>query len=94
MNTGNSIDLRVLNPVVFSTNTCSAPTVTVLAINADTTPNAKVSPNDFSGGKGDRKLARKAKAVVTTDRVSANLRIENERTQASAGLRDFSLVFS
>ena len=82
VNPGNSIDRRALPPVVFSTNTCSAPTVTVLATNADTTPKAKVKPKDFKGGKGDRKLARKANAVVITDSVSASLRVENERTHA------------
>ena len=94
VNPGNSIDLRALTPVVFSTSTCKAPTVTVLATKADTTPKANVNPKDFSGGKGDRKLARKANAVVITDSVSAILRIENDLTHACAGLIDVSRAFS
>ena len=91
---GNSNDRLATLPVVFSTKTCKAPTVTVLATKAETTPKARVNPKDFRGGSGERKFAKKANAVVTTDKVRASLRIEKERTQASAGLSESSLAFS
>jgi hypothetical protein len=61
---------------------------------AETTPRARVTPKDLSGGRGERKFAKKAKAVVITDSVSASRKIEKDRTQAKAGLDAFSLAFS
>jgi hypothetical protein len=61
---------------------------------AETTPRARVTPKDLSGGRGERKFAKKAKAVVITESVSASRKIEKDRTQAKAGLDAFSLVFS
>ena len=77
-----SIDFLFFTPVVFSTTTCNAPTVTVLAINAQTTPNANVIPKVCSGGKGDSELAKNADTVVTTASVNATLIIENDLIHA------------
>ena len=81
-------------PMVLSTKTCIAPTVTVLARNADTTPRARVAPNVLRGGKGEREFARNAKTVVVTANDSATLSSIRALAHASAELLESPLALS
>ena len=86
--------LFVEDPVVLSTTTCMAPTVTVLATNAEVTPRARVIPKVRSGGNGENEFARNANTVVTTARDSAIRRSMNAFAHASAALSESSLALS
>ena len=81
----------LISPAVFSTTTCTAPTNTVLATKAETTPSARVNPKVRSGASsepngGGNELARKAKTVVITARESAKRSTETDSTHACAAL--------
>ena len=78
----------------FSTTTCTAPTVTVLAINVETTPNANVNPNACRGGNGEKEFAKNAKTVVTTARDNAILIFIKDCIQAVAALLVLDLALS
>ena len=79
-------DFWVDCPVERSDMTCIAPTVTVVAMNAHTTPIASVVPNALRGSMGDNAFERNAVTVVMTDRDSASLNTSNELVQARDGL--------
>ena len=84
----------MLLPTPLSATICVAPTVTVLAMKAETTPSAKVIPNVLRGGSGEKEFERKAKTVVMTARVNAILSDEKDSTQASAAVFFIFLAFS
>ena len=66
----------------------------VLAINAETTPSARVAPNVLSGGSGENELDMNAKTVVTTASIKATLIESNDWTHASAADLEDERAFS